>query len=106
MSKPLTRKTTDHSDEGGFSFGFFCDTCGWEWRSPFVQFETGFASVEHEEARTLLWAKEHAAAFEAANLDAHMEFNFCKRCGKWVCGECFDTKGDKNVWWCKECENK
>jgi hypothetical protein len=38
MNKPLTRKTVDHSDENGFSFSFFCDICGKEWRSPDVPF--------------------------------------------------------------------
>jgi hypothetical protein len=103
MSKPLTLKTTDHSDEGGFSFGFFCDTCGKEWRSPFVRFDPGFTSVEHEETRKLIWAEEHRIAFEHANLEAQMHFNLCKRCGKWVCETCFDTEGEE-VWWCRECK--
>jgi hypothetical protein len=102
MSKPLTLKTTDHSDEKGFSFSFFCDICGKEWRSPAVPYDTGGMTIEHEEARMLLWAKEHSAAFEAANVEAHLQFNECSRCGKRVCDECFVIgKGDGDV--CKKC---
>jgi hypothetical protein len=62
-------------------------------------------AIEHEEARTLLWAKEHSAAFEQANLEAHMQFNLCKNCGKRVCDDCFDIKGvDSRL--CRECESK
>jgi hypothetical protein len=105
MSKPLTRKTTDHSDGKGFSFSFFCDICGKEWRSPDVPFETGGMTIEHEEARTLLWAKEHSAAFEAANVEAHMQFNLCEKCGKRVCDNCFNVRGEDTML-CKECEDK
>jgi hypothetical protein len=85
MSKPLTMRSTDYSSAHSFSFGFYCDLCGREWKSPAVPFETGGLTIEHEEARTLLWAKEHGAAFEAANLEAHLQFNLCANCGKWVC---------------------
>jgi hypothetical protein len=105
MSKPLTRKTIDHSDANGFSFSFFCDICGKEWRSPNVPFETDGMTIEHEEARTLLWAKEHSAAFEQANLEAHMQFNGCRKCGKRVCDNCFNVEGE-NTGLCGECEKQ
>jgi hypothetical protein len=105
MSRPLTRKTIDHSNEKRFSFSFFCDICGKEWRGPIVPFETGGTIIEHEEARTLLWTKEHNAAFEQANLEAHLQFNKCERCGKWVCDNCFNVDG-KNTGLCRECEHK
>jgi hypothetical protein len=103
MSKPLTRQTTDRSDEKGFLFSFFCDCCGKEWVSPFVRFDTGGMTIEHEEARTLLWAKEHGAAFEQANLEAHMYFNQCSRCGKRVCDACFRLDEEKPLGVCREC---
>jgi hypothetical protein len=103
MSKPQTQKTTDHSDEKGFSFSFFCDICGREWRSPTVPFETGGITIEHEEARLLLWAKEHNAAYEQANLEAVSKFNVCEKCGKRVCDSCFNASDD-NIWLCAECE--
>jgi hypothetical protein len=105
MSKPLTRKTVDHSDANGFGFSFFCDICGKEWRSPDLPFETGGMTIEHEEARQMVWAHEHKTAFEQANLEAQMHFNLCDRCGKWVCEDCFDSK-DVGFFMCRECENE
>jgi hypothetical protein len=103
MSKPLTKQIIDHSDEKSFSFSFFCDICGKEWKSPTVPFETGGITIEHEEAQMLLWTKEHSAAFEQANLEAHMQFNGCQRCGKRVCDGCFNITGE-NTGLCRECE--
>jgi hypothetical protein len=103
MSKPLTNRITDHSGAESFSFSFFCDICGNEWKSPVVPFETGGTTIEHEEARTLLWAKEHSAAFEAANLEAHLQFNLCSRCGRWVCENCFCFDDEKHEGLCKKC---
>jgi hypothetical protein len=103
MSKPLTRQVIDHSDEKSFSFSFFCDICGKEWKSRPVSFETGGLTIEHEEARTLLWSKEHTVAFDAANLEAHLQFNGCNQCGKRVCDNCFCFDGEKQEGLCKKC---
>ena len=51
--------------------------------------------VEREEARKLLWAHEHRKAFEQANLEAHLQFNRCPSCGKWVCDDCFCIEVEK-----------
>jgi hypothetical protein len=102
MSEPLTKRTVDHSGAESFSFSFFCDCCGKEWRSPVIWFEKGGMTIEHEEARTLLWAKEHSAAFEQANLEAHLKYNLCEKCGKRVCNECFDI-GNVDSGLCREC---
>ena len=100
MSAPFTKRTTDHSDRESFSFSFFCDICGEEWRSLTVPFESGgLTSIEHEEARQMLWAHEHKNAFEQANLDARMQFNTCPQCGKRVCDGCFNQDSDI----CKKC---
>jgi hypothetical protein len=101
MSKPLTKRSTDYSGTDSFSFGFFCDICGNEWKSPTVLFETDGMTIEHEEARTLLWAKEHNAAFEQSNVEARINFNKCPICGKWVCDSCFVEK--KEIDMCREC---
>ena len=90
MSAPITMRTTDHSDRESFSFSFFCDICGKAWRSPTVPFESGgLSSIEHEEARQLIWGNERKIAFEHANLEAGTKFNRCPVCGKRVCDECF-----------------
>ena len=86
----LTKKTIDHSDSERFSFSFFCDRCGKEWASPEKPFsQGGFTVVEKEDALKLLCAHEHRAAFDEANMEAHLQFNRCHLCGKWVCDDCF-----------------
>jgi hypothetical protein len=104
MSKQLTRKITDYSDEKSFAFSFFCDICGKEWKSPATSFETGGVTIAHEEARTLLWSKEHGAAFEQANLDARLHFSLCTVCGKRVCDGCFNMEENQHGDVCKECD--
>jgi hypothetical protein len=102
--KAVTKKTTDHSDAGQFSFSFYCDRCGKEWVSPAVPFSGGVCSeVEHKEAVNLLWAAEHRAAFEGANIDAHMYFNLCPVCGKRVCDNCFCIEEKEHGGVCNDC---
>jgi len=101
MNRPLTQKSINHSSTENFTFIFFCDICGKEWKSPVIQFEAGgFTSIKNEEAYQLIWAQEHRTAFEQANLEAHWHFNYCTKCGKWVCEECFDNGGGME---CKKC---
>jgi len=103
MSQPLTRKSLDRSDKERFLFSFYCDRCGKEWTSHPVSFNTGgFSAIEHEEAGLLVWTYEHKTAFEHANLDARMKFNLCLKCGRWVCGECFNAENSL----CKVCLRK
>ena len=102
MSLSLTKKSTDHSDTGHFSFSFFCDTCGKEWISLEKAFSGGACErVQNNTALLLLWSNEHRIAFEEANLDARMKFNRCTKCGKWVCNDCFSCAEDGV---CKECK--
>jgi hypothetical protein len=90
LRKALTQKSIDHSDAGYFSFSFFCDICGREWKSPPQPFSgEGSPIVKNEEALKLLWGNEHRAAFDEANLEAHMKFNRCPVCGRRVCDACF-----------------
>jgi hypothetical protein len=87
---PLTKKYTDYSDLEKFVFGFFCDNCGWEWKSPPVMFTSGgFSSIENEEIKNLIRAREHQVAFETANLEAHFHFNYCAEKALWECDDCF-----------------
>ena len=104
MSAPLTKRTTDLSNLETFSFSFFCDSCGKEWKSSPVPFDSGSCTViEHEEARNIIWAQEHKIAFEKANLEAHFHFNCCPVCKSWVCDECFYMEGKENLGPCKNC---
>ena len=91
MSLPLTRKSIDRSNTEQFGFSFFCDRCGKEWKSQTLPFNNGhFTAIENEEARQLVWAQEHRAAFDRANLEAHFHFSHCADSGMWVCDECFN----------------
>ena len=90
FGKALTKNITDHSDTEHFSFSFFCDQCGKEWVSPAVPFVSGgFSAIDHKETKALIWAKEHQLAFDRANLEAHLEFNHCRSCNRWLCDACF-----------------
>ena len=104
LRKALTAKSIDHSDKSSFSFSFFCDRCGKEWRSP-VQPFTGVGSpvVENEDALTLLCGNEHNAAFDEANLEAHFHYAYCPVCGKWVCDDCFCVEEKDHGGVCKDC---
>lgn len=102
--KALTKKTSDHSTGSGFSFSFFCEVCGKEWASRWKPFSGGQCSiVENDEALKLLWAYEHRAAFDEANLEAHFHFANCPYCGKWVCDDCFCVEDDEFGGSCREC---
>ncbi|GHU62285.1 hypothetical protein AGMMS49983_03470 [Clostridia bacterium] len=87
---PLTKKVRDHSGENAFSFSFFCDRCGKEWGSPRFRCECGgVTAFDSEEAKKRIWADEHRAARERANLEAILHFNYCARNEEWICDECF-----------------
>jgi len=104
LYETLTKKTIDHSTVNSFSFSFFCDACGKEWLSAEKHFSGGVCSVtENEDALKLLWANEHRAAFNEANLEAHFHFAECPVCHKRVCDSCFE---EEHGGICKECSNK
>jgi len=93
MSAPLTKRSIDHSNTESFSFSFFCDQCGKEWASLTVGFASGgFTVIENEAAWKLIWAEEHRLAFEKANLEAHLHFNWCSEIGEWICDDCFEIR--------------
>jgi hypothetical protein len=116
MTKSYTKKTTDHSDSRHFSFSFYCDKCGKEWRSSVQDFTgtdnatgitvdntVGITIIENAEALRLLWAEEHRLAYEAANYDARGYFNCCPVCGKHVCDDCFDIAEEEHGGVCNDC---
>jgi hypothetical protein len=109
--KALTKKSIDHSDTGKFSFSFFCDRCGKEWTSPSQPFSgesslAGSPTIENMDALKIIWGNEHQAVFNEANLEAHMHFNHCPVCGKWVCDDCFNIAEKEHGGVCKDCCSK
>jgi hypothetical protein len=104
MIAQLTKKFIDCSEKDSFIFTFCCDRCGRELRSTPIPFSKGgFSKVEDDETLKLLWADEHRAAFERANLEVMFHFSHCDICGKWVCDECFYTSEDEYTDVCKDC---
>ena len=107
MLAPITKKIVNYSDKKQFSFAFFCDRCGKEWRSVSQPFsKMAFAEFEHDEARLLLWIAEHDAAYERANVEAMFRFSRCPGCKQFVCDECFHTTDGEITDICLDCLGK
>lgn len=107
MLSPLTRRMEDHSTAACFSFSFYCDICGKEWRSgpvPFVGREKD-ASLD-DKVTQLIWQSQHAAAYERANQEAIFWHNRCQICSKWVCQDCFCVREDEPSDVCVTCRDK
>lgn len=104
MPNRVTKKSADHSTPEEFSFGFFCDLCGKEWRSERFDFNPGaFVAPIDPSVYEMLWNEQHRAAYERANREASFAFNRCPECGRGVCKECFylSVTGVSDV--CKDC---
>jgi hypothetical protein len=117
-AQPFTKNHSDHSNDTGFQFEFFCDKCGSGHRSAFQTSSLGVAAQLLKAAGALLgggayragWGADHVkdafrgpawdAAFKKAVEESRPKFRQCTRCGKWVCPEvCWNhTRGQ-----CEEC---
>ena len=114
----FTRNYTDHSNNTGYQFEFFCDRCGNGYRSSFQASKIGMAGGLLRAAGSLfggnLWqaaqagdyvkdtlrGKAHDEAFARAVEEAKPHFKQCSRCGKWVCPEhCWNARRGL----CEEC---
>lgn len=104
MLAPVTQKHTDHSTPEGFSFSFYCDRCGKEWRSARYEFNPGDLVPPLEPmVYQMLWSDQHNAAYERASREGSLEFNRCPECGRRVCKDCFylAEAGVSDI--CKDC---
>jgi len=107
----FTKNHSDHSNENGYQFEFFCDKCGNGYMSSFQASTLGVAAGLARAAGSLLGGVFGRAAnasatvkdtfrgqgrdkaFEAAVAEAKPHFRQCSRCGKWVCPEhCWNAK--------------
>lgn len=104
-TQPFTRNYTDHSNDSGFQFEFFCDKCGSGHRSAFKANKLGVAANLIKAAGSLFggsiagagWGADHVkdafrgpawdSAFKDAIEESRPRFKQCTRCGKWVCPE-------------------
>ena len=103
MGAAFTRKSADHSSREGFRFSFYCDRCGKSWSSAAAGFPLAGTVIDVPEVRDLLWMQEHRLAFERASLEAQLHFNYCPRCGRWVCDDCFDPVSCPEHDLCRDC---
>lgn len=114
----FTRNYSDHSNERGYQFEFFCDKCGNGYRSSFQANRVGmaagflhaassiFGGILGDAARGADYVKDALRgegwdrAFEVAVKEAKPKFRQCTRCGRWVCPEvCWNEKRSL----CEEC---
>jgi hypothetical protein len=103
-AQPFTRNHSDHSNDTGFQFEFFCDKCGNGYRSKFQASALGVGSKIAKGLGSLfggskLWGAGVAAdhlkdglrgagwddAFKRAIEEIRPKFHQCTRCGNWVC---------------------
>ncbi len=93
MLSSATEKWEDRSDLTTFRFVFYCDCCGKVISSPEYPFQSGFPERDltegEQQARNLLWQRDHDAAYERANLYVLANhIHFCEVCGAHICGDC------------------
>ncbi len=113
----FTRNYRDLSTDAGFQFEFYCDRCGNGYQTEFQASALGTVTNALDAASNLFggvlgkaanvargvrsagWEKSHDKAFAEAVDEAKPHFHKCKRCGKWVDGDCWNTQRN----FCKEC---
>ena len=110
MLKPITKTFTDKSTMEQFEFVFYCDCCGKPIPSTIYKYENRFEkkkilSKSEQEARAIIYADEHAKAYERANNEARLEFINCKVCGTMMCDDCCHYNKDGGFV-CKSCKEK
>ena len=110
-SQPFTRNYSDHSNDTGFQFEFFCDKCGNGHRSSFKTNALGFAAQMVKAAGAFFggnlsragWGADQLkdafrgpawdAAFKEAIEECKPKLKQCSKCGSWVCPEvCWNHK--------------
>ncbi|HUB08319.1 MAG TPA: zinc ribbon domain-containing protein [Myxococcales bacterium] len=101
---PFTRNYSDHSNNEGYQFEFFCDKCGNGYRSSWVANKGGIAAdilgaasslfggfggaaAASTRVKDMLRGPAWDAAYAAAIAECKPRFKKCSRCGKWVCPE-------------------
>ncbi len=107
MLKAITNKIRDKSTDRFFKFSFYCDRCEKEWTSeeyPFVHSFSDELTDDEQRAKEILWRIDHDVALERANLEARLQFNYCKTCGGIVCDECFAMEEDEDL--CQDCASQ
>lgn len=117
-AQAFTKNHTDHSNDKGYQFEFFCDKCGNGFRSTYVANKAGMAASllgmagdmfggafaqaanAGNRMKDALRGKGWDDAFAAAIGEIKPKFKQCTRCGNWICPEvCWNPKASL----CKAC---
>jgi hypothetical protein len=117
----FTKNYSDHSNDQGYQFEFFCDKCGNGWRSSFQASKLGIAQSVFRIAGSLFGGGLNQAAyatgaakdmlrgqawddaFAVSITEGKVKFKQCTRCGRWVCPEvCWNVERSL----CDECAPK
>lgn len=107
----FTRNFSDHSNDQGYQFEFFCDKCGNGYRSSFKTSKIGMVGSLLRAAGSIFggavasagWGAHHLkdalrgpawdSAYSEAVAEIKPKFCQCTRCGRWVCPEiCWNEK--------------
>ena len=110
MLKPITKQFSDKSTMEQFEFVFYCDCCGKPITTTIHKYDDRFEkktflSESEREARAIIYADEHAKAYERANNEARLEFNNCEVCGLMLCEDCSFYNQDGGIV-CKSCKEQ
>ena len=107
MRNPMKKEFIDLSTTDSFRFIFRCERCGAGTESERYVFNTGgFTRPLDERSRSLLWLRQHAAAYERARDDAMYDLNLCPVCGQRVCVDCFRLIEKSASGICSDCGEK
>lgn len=106
---PFTRNNSDHSNDMGFQFEFFCDRCGNGFMSQFRPNKMGMIGEASRglgsvfggvfgrvgsgswDLENMTRGKARDDAFNQAITELKPMFMQCQRCGTWVCKDvCFN----------------
>jgi len=107
----FTKNHSDHSNDQGFQFEFFCDKCGNGHMSRFIPNKLGIAAgllraagslfggalgragYAGDQVKDVLRGTAWDDAFATAVEEGRQKFRQCTRCGRWVCPEvCWNEK--------------
>ena len=99
---PLTKRYKDRSTSKAFTFSFYCDRCGKEWRSAPQAVDPGGRCSDIRVYR-MLRGDQHKAAYEQANLDAISAFSLCPACERRLCMECYYRSETQAADICQDC---
>jgi len=104
-SASVTKNFTDISTENDFQFIFRCDRCGAGTQTEKYPFNTErFNAPPGSRAYALLWTRQHDDAYERANTEIRVDFNYCRDCERWVCNDCFHVSPEAETDICFDCK--